>query len=36
VETRNAVDTGVTLEMKAVEVRAQIAQAQHARGQSRT
>jgi outer membrane protein TolC len=33
VETRNAVDTGVTLEMKAVEVRAQIAQAQHARGQ---
>jgi outer membrane protein TolC len=33
VETRNAVDTGVVLEMKAVEVRAQIAQAQHARGQ---
>jgi multidrug efflux pump subunit AcrB/outer membrane protein TolC len=33
VETRNAVDTGVALEMKAVEVRAQIAQAQHARGQ---
>jgi outer membrane protein TolC len=33
VETRNAVDTGVTLEMKEVEVRAQIAQAQHARGQ---
>jgi outer membrane protein TolC len=33
VETRNAVDTGVALEMKAVEVRAQLAQAQHARGQ---
>jgi multidrug efflux pump subunit AcrB/outer membrane protein TolC len=33
VETRNAVDTGVALELKAVEVRAQIAQAQHARGQ---
>jgi multidrug efflux pump subunit AcrB/outer membrane protein TolC len=33
VETRNAVDTGVALEGKAVEVRAQIAQAQHARGQ---
>ena len=33
VETRNAVDTGVALEMKAVEVRAQIAQTQHARGQ---
>jgi outer membrane protein TolC len=33
VETRNAVDTGVALEMKAAEVRAQIAQAQHARGQ---
>ena len=36
VETRNAVNTGVTLEMKAVEVRAQIAQAQHARGRCRT
>jgi multidrug efflux pump subunit AcrB/outer membrane protein TolC len=33
VETRNAIDTGVALEMKAAEVRAQIAQAQHARGQ---
>jgi outer membrane protein TolC len=33
VETRNAIDTGVSLEMKAAEVRAQIAQAQHARGQ---
>ena len=33
VETRNGVDTGVALEMKAVEVRAQIAQTQHARGQ---
>ena len=32
-ETRNAVDTGVALEMKAVEVKAQIAQTQHARGQ---
>jgi outer membrane protein TolC len=33
VETRNAVDTGVALEMKAAEVRAQIAQAQRGRGQ---
>ena len=33
VETRNAVDTGVALEMKAAEVRAQIAQAKHALGQ---
>jgi len=33
VETRNAIDTGVALEMKAAEVRVQIAQAQHARGQ---
>lgn len=33
VETRNAIDTGVVLEMKAAEVQAQIAQAQHARGQ---
>ena len=33
VETRNAVDTGVALEMKADEVRAQIAQAKHALGQ---
>jgi multidrug efflux pump subunit AcrB/outer membrane protein TolC len=33
VETRNAVATGVALEVKAAEVRAQIAQAQHARGQ---
>ncbi len=32
-ETRNAVDTGVALELKAAEVRAQIAQAKHARGQ---
>jgi outer membrane protein TolC/preprotein translocase subunit SecF len=32
-ETRNAVDTGVALEMKAAEVRAQIAQAKHAQGQ---
>jgi hypothetical protein len=32
-ETRNAVDTGVALEVKAAEVRAQIAQAQHAHGQ---
>jgi multidrug efflux pump subunit AcrB/outer membrane protein TolC len=33
VETRDAIDTGVALEMKAAEVRVQIAQAQHARGQ---
>jgi multidrug efflux pump subunit AcrB/outer membrane protein TolC len=33
VETRIAVDTGVALEMKAAEVRAQITQAKHARGQ---
>jgi multidrug efflux pump subunit AcrB/outer membrane protein TolC len=33
VETRDAVDTGVALEMKAAEVRAQIAQSKHARGQ---
>jgi outer membrane protein TolC len=33
VETRNAVDTGVTLEVRAAEVRAQIAQAKHTRGQ---
>src|SRR5579864_4291453 len=33
VEIRNAVDTGVSLEMKAVEVNAQIALEQHARGQ---
>jgi len=33
VETRNAIDTGVALEVKAAEVTAQIAQAQHARGQ---
>jgi len=33
VETRNAIETGVALEMKAAEVRVQIAQAQHARGQ---
>jgi multidrug efflux pump subunit AcrB/outer membrane protein TolC len=33
VETRNAVDTGAALEARAVEVRAQIAQAKHARGQ---
>jgi multidrug efflux pump subunit AcrB/outer membrane protein TolC len=32
-ETRNAVVTGVALEVKEVEVRAQIAQAKHARGQ---
>lgn len=32
-ETRNAVDTGVVLEVKAVEVTAQIAQAKHVRGQ---
>ncbi len=32
-ETRNAVDTGVVLEVKAAEVRAQIAQAKHALGQ---
>jgi len=32
-ETRNAVDTGVALEVKAAEVRAQIAQAKHAHGQ---
>jgi len=33
VETKNAIDTGVALEVKATEVRAQIAQARHARGQ---
>jgi outer membrane protein TolC len=33
VETRNAVDTGVTLEVKAAEVRSQIAQAKHVLGQ---
>ena len=33
VETTNAVDTGVALEMKSAEVRVQIAQAKHARGQ---
>jgi len=33
VETRNAVDTGVALDMKALEVKAQIARTQHARGQ---
>jgi outer membrane protein TolC len=33
VETRDAIDTGVALEMQAAEVRVQIAQAQHARGQ---
>ncbi|MBV9504781.1 MAG: efflux RND transporter permease subunit [Acidobacteriia bacterium] len=33
VETRNAVDTGVVLEVKATEVNAQIAQAKHAHGQ---
>jgi outer membrane protein TolC len=33
VETRNAIETGVALEVKATEVRAQIAQAKHARGQ---
>ncbi len=32
-ETRNAVVTGVSLEVKAVEVQAQIAQATHVRGQ---
>ena len=32
-ETRNAVDTGVALEVKAAEVSAQIAQARYARGQ---
>ena len=32
-ETRNAVDTGVALEVKAAEVRAQIAQARHVHGQ---
>ena len=32
-ETRNAVDTGVALEVKAAEVRAQIAQAKHVHGQ---
>jgi len=32
-ETRNAVDTGVALEVKAAEVRAQIAQARYVRGQ---
>jgi outer membrane protein TolC len=32
-ETRNAVDTGVALEVKAAEVRVQIAQAKHAHGQ---
>ena len=32
-ETRNAVDTGVALEVKATEVRAQIAQARHVLGQ---
>ncbi len=32
-ETRNAVETGVALEVKAAEVRAQIAQAKHVRGQ---
>ena len=32
-ETRNAVDTGVALEVKAAEVRAQIAQAKHVLGQ---
>ena len=32
-ETRNAVDTGVVLEVKATEVRAQIAQAKHVHGQ---
>jgi multidrug efflux pump subunit AcrB/outer membrane protein TolC len=32
-ETRNAVDTGVALEVKAAEVRAQIAQARHVLGQ---
>jgi outer membrane protein TolC len=33
VETRNAVDTGVALEVKAAEVTAQIAHARHVRGQ---
>ncbi len=33
VETRNAVETGVALEVKTTEVRAQIAQAKHASGQ---
>lgn len=33
VETRNAVDTGVALEVKAVEAKTQITQLQHARGQ---
>jgi outer membrane protein TolC len=33
VETKNAIDTGVALEVKATEVTAQIAQARHARGQ---
>jgi multidrug efflux pump subunit AcrB/outer membrane protein TolC len=32
-ETRNAVETGVALEVKAAEVRVQIAQAKHAHGQ---
>ena len=33
VETRNAVETGVAIEVRAAEVRAQIAQAKHVRGQ---
>jgi outer membrane protein TolC len=33
VETRNAVETGVVLEVKAAEVRAQIAEARHVHGQ---
>jgi multidrug efflux pump subunit AcrB/outer membrane protein TolC len=33
VETRNAVDTGVAIELNAADVRAQIAQARHAHGQ---
>src|SRR6202023_3130119 len=33
VDTRNAVDTGVVLELKAVGVRAQIAQTQHQSGE---
>jgi len=33
VETRNAIETGVALDVKAAEVRAQIAQATHIRGQ---
>jgi outer membrane protein TolC len=33
VETRNAVETGVALDVKTTEVRAQIAQAKHASGQ---